>query len=168
LTRPRGALTQPFSHALFPVLPDDVDLLQIETTESGAYPAPTVTHRMVHCFHCAQAPCVDVCPVDALTHAADGFVALDKDACTGCGRCADKCPFSAVTVLPQKTAAKCDGCVDELAESREPTCVRACPMRALSYTPASAPLPRGRIRESETRGVEAAPRVCYLQRANPR
>ena len=148
-------------------LPDDVDLLWIETTESGAYPAPAVTHRVMHCFHCAQAPCIDVCPADALARAADGFVALGKEACTGCGRCADTCPFSAVTVLPEGTAVKCDGCIDELAAGVEPTCVRACPMRALSYVPASAPLPPGRVRAIETRGAEAAPRVSYLQRSSP-
>jgi anaerobic dimethyl sulfoxide reductase subunit B (iron-sulfur subunit) len=149
-------------------LPDEVDLLQIETTESGAYPAPDVTHRVVHCFHCAHAPCVDACPVEALTHTADGFVELDKEACTGCGRCEETCPFAAVTVLPEGIAVKCDGCADELAAGIEPTCVRACPMRALSYAPVPEPLPTGRVRAVETRGQGAAPRVCYLQRTTAR
>ena len=144
--------------------PDDVDLLRIESTESGVFPGPQVTHRPVHCFHCAHAPCVGVCPVDALSYAERGLVLLDKEACVGCMHCADACPFGAISALPDGTAIKCDGCVDEVARSLEPTCVRACPMRALAYAPAQDPPPRGRVRDTEEQAPDSTPRVRYLNR----
>lgn len=145
-------------------VPDDIDLLRIESTECGVFPIPQVTHRPVHCFHCVHAPCVAVCPVDALSHAEQGFVYLDTEACVGCGRCAEVCPFDAIAVLPDGTAVKCDGCADEVARGMEPTCVRACPLRALGYVSSEAPLPGGRIVDTEERKADATPRVLYLRR----
>ena len=149
-------------------MPDHVDLLRIETTESGAFPTPEVAHRVVHCFHCAHAPCVEACPERALAHTEDGLVALDRDACVGCGQCAEACPFAAIEALPDGAAAKCDGCGDEASQGREPTCVRACPMRALGYAPTPASLPVGRMRAPDDGGSESGARVLYLARLRER
>ena len=145
-------------------LPDDVDLLRIETTESGAFPAPAVTHRVIHCFHCAKAPCVEACPAGALLRGEGGCVALDGDTCVGCGRCAETCPFKAVATRPDGTAVKCDACADEVSRGFEPTCVRACPMRALDYASAPAELPAGHAPDTDDRGSGSIPRVVYLRR----
>src|SRR4030042_6223156 len=37
------------------------------------------------CMHCTEAACVKVCPTGALYHHPLGFVAYNKDICSGCG-----------------------------------------------------------------------------------
>ena len=58
---------------------------------------------------------------------------IDPDRCTGCRYCAWACPYGA----PQFDAlsgvmTKCTLCVEDLEAGRSPSCVAACPMRALS------------------------------------
>ena len=94
------------------------------------------------CMHCTEAGCVKVCPTGSLYHHESGFVAYDKDTCSGCGYCVDACPFD----VPRSTRnvisgiAKMDKCtfcttpgLDRLAEGEEPSCVKSCPTDALIY-----------------------------------
>jgi len=94
------------------------------------------------CMHCTDAGCVRVCPNGSLYHHESGFVAYNKDTCTGCGYCIEACPFS----VPRSTRnlltgiAKMDKCtfcttpgLDRIAEGWEPACVKTCPTNALEY-----------------------------------
>jgi len=47
------------------------------------------------CMHCAKAPCVDVCPVQASHYRDDGIVMMDYDRCIGCRYCEAACPYGA-------------------------------------------------------------------------
>ena len=47
------------------------------------------------CQHCADPPCVDVCPTGASFRRADGIVLVDKHTCIGCRYCVMACPFQA-------------------------------------------------------------------------
>jgi phenylacetyl-CoA:acceptor oxidoreductase subunit 1 len=47
------------------------------------------------CMHCAKAPCVDVCPVNASVYRPDGIVMINYDRCIGCRYCEVACPYGA-------------------------------------------------------------------------
>ena len=144
-------------------LPDDLDWLSVEAHEGGVYPTPTLYYRVVHCFHCAQAPCVEVCPGDGITRNENGWVQIDAGVCSACEACVAACPFSVIVMHPEGVASKCDGCADEVMRGREPTCVRACPMRALDYAPAPGGSGiRVADRAFEDHGI--SPSVLYLRR----
>ncbi|NLT73461.1 MAG: 4Fe-4S binding protein [Chloroflexi bacterium] len=143
-------------------VPDDLDWLWVERAEGGRFPAVQLTFRPMHCFHCTEAPCFGVCPVDAIGRVGQ-WVQIDPGLCTGCGACVASCPFGTISIDPGGRATKCDGCADEVASGIGPTCVRACPMRALYYGPASE-LSRPRVIDPgwDDRGI--GPRVRYLVR----
>ncbi len=114
-------------------LPDDLDLLRVERNESGLYPNVEMYYRVMHCFHCENPPCLEACSSGAISKNEDGFVFLDVENCTGCGSCSDVCPFESIIELPNGLYMKCDGCFDEVTRGLDPTCVRACLTRALSF-----------------------------------
>ncbi len=107
------------------------------------------------CMHCTDAGCVKVCPSGALYHHELGFVAYDKDLCTGCGYCADACPFN----VPRSDRnlitgiAKMDKCtfcttpgLDRIAQGWEPACVKTCPTNALEFGDRDTLVAEGRKR----------------------
>ena len=114
-------------------LPDDLDFLRVERVESGLYPDVKMYYRIMHCFHCEKPPCVGECPTGAISKKNDGFIHLDAKNCNNCGACRDVCPFDSIIELPEGFHSKCDGCHDEVINGWDPTCVRACPMRALYF-----------------------------------
>ena len=50
----------------------------------------------VTCHHCAGAPCLKVCPIDAISSDPDGCVRVDEKRCIGCKLCSIACPFGAI------------------------------------------------------------------------
>lgn len=90
----------------------------------------------LHCRHCRDAPCVAVCPVEALEKREDGLVYHNNYRCIGCLSCTYACPFGVLkTERVRHIVSKCDLCFDRLKESREPRCVETCTTGALSYQP---------------------------------
>jgi phenylacetyl-CoA:acceptor oxidoreductase subunit 1 len=63
--------------------------------EAGAYPEVSRTFVPVGCQHCADPPCMHVCPTTATGKRADGIVTVDYDLCIGCAYCDVACPYQA-------------------------------------------------------------------------
>ena len=86
------------------------------------------------CNHCADPICARNCPTRALWKRDDGIVQIDQDLCIGCKYCAWVCPYGAPQFNPEKgVMGKCDLCADYVDEGKNPSCVDACPMRALGF-----------------------------------
>jgi len=106
---------------------------------------------IVLCNHCANPPCVRVCPTKATFQREDGVVMMDYHRCIGCRFCVAGCPFGARSMnyrdprpfikkinpnFPTRTKGvveKCNFCVERLAEGLLPACVVACPEKAIIF-----------------------------------
>lgn len=64
-----------------------IEVYQVELPGGGSYFLPTP------CYQCENAPCVNVCPVAATYHDADGIVLIDHHRCIGCRLCMAACPY---------------------------------------------------------------------------
>ena len=63
------------------------------------------------------------CPNGAITqNPKTGVYMISKKLCTGCGKCAEACPFGLVIENENAPASKCIACG---------ICVKACPMEVL-------------------------------------
>ena len=63
--------------------------------EAGAFPNVSRTFVPVGCQHCADPPCVHVCPTTATRQRSDGIVTIDYNLCIGCAYCEVACPYQA-------------------------------------------------------------------------
>ncbi|HWP25446.1 MAG TPA: 4Fe-4S dicluster domain-containing protein [Xanthobacteraceae bacterium] len=63
--------------------------------EVGDYPYVSRTFVPVGCQHCADPPCMHVCPSTATRRRPDGIVTIDYDICIGCAYCDVACPYQA-------------------------------------------------------------------------
>ena len=63
--------------------------------EVGEYPDVRRLFLPMQCMHCADPPCVPVCPTGASRQRGDGIVWVEHEACVGCGYCAMACPYHA-------------------------------------------------------------------------
>lgn len=77
---------------------------------------------------CAGQPCIASCPVEAITNR-EGYVLIDREACTGCGACVESCPYLAIRMDAEERAFKCDFCAGK------PACVPECATFALRAEP---------------------------------
>ena len=88
----------------------------------------------ISCNHCEDPVCAKNCPTRAIRRREDGIVLIDQDSCIGCKYCAWACPYGAPQFNPAKgVMGKCDLCADYVDQGKNPSCVDACPMRALDF-----------------------------------
>lgn len=105
----------------------------------------------VLCNHCANPPCVRVCPTQATFKRPDGIVMMDYHRCIGCRLCMAGCPYGARSMnyrdprpfisrinpdFPTRTKGvveKCNFCDERLAKGLLPACVLACKEKALVF-----------------------------------
>ncbi len=167
--------------------------------ERGEYPNSMRQALPVLCMQCEDPSCQDVCPTGA-THTLDnGIVVVDKDKCMGCKYCMMACPYGArysvddwesyfpegLPLSPYEdyakqywedhsgvgVATKCDFCRDQLAEDKEPACVKSCPANARTIGDLDDPNSEASLLIKHHRGTQLNPelgnnpKVYYL---NPR
>jgi Fe-S-cluster-containing dehydrogenase component len=96
------------------------------------------------CNHCANPPCVRVCPTQATFRREDGIVMMDEHRCIGCRYCMAACPYGARSFNWQDPTSqlarvdpryptrsmgvveKCTFCADRVDRGLAPVCVEAC------------------------------------------
>src|SRR5207249_2061887 len=82
----------------------------------------------VLCKQCDEAPCVRICPTNALFRRRDGIVDLHGDSCIGCRACMVACPYDQLFIDPNThTAEKCNFCANRVENQLLPACVSVCP-----------------------------------------
>lgn len=79
------------------------------------------------CVQCDEKPCVESCPVDAITPNENGTISI-ADSCTSCGKCKKVCPYSGPNPDPKRERyIVCDLC------GGTPQCALWCPFDAIDY-----------------------------------
>lgn len=113
-------------------VPVGVNRTWVKQVEKGEFPDTRRLFSVMRCNHCTDAPCVEICPTEALYFRNDGIVDFDKDRCIGCKSCMQACPYDALYIDPEShTAAKCNYCAHRVDVGLEPACVNVCPEQAI-------------------------------------
>jgi molybdopterin-containing oxidoreductase family iron-sulfur binding subunit len=109
-----------------------IEIREVSTGRTASAP--------VMCQHCAEPPCVDVCPTGASFKRPDGIVLVDRHACIGCRYCVMACPYKARSFVHEPVADQhpdvprgkgcvegCTLCVHRLdAGNKMTACAEAC------------------------------------------
>lgn len=104
----------------------------VKYVETGTFPDARRHFQVTRCNHCANPPCVRICPTEAMYQRADGIVEFDNSVCIGCKACMQACPYDAIYIDPETdTAAKCHYCAHRTDIGLEPACVVVCPEHAI-------------------------------------
>ena len=82
--------------------PPGVQWRRVIDVELGQFPDVERLFLVTGCQHCAEPPCVPVCPTGATKQRADGLVTMNYDTCIGCGYCAVACPYQARTIVHEQ------------------------------------------------------------------
>lgn len=113
-------------------VPLGVNRTWVKSVETGVFPDVRRHFQVTRCNHCANPPCVRICPVSAMYQRSDGIVEFDGRQCIGCKACLQACPYDAIYIDPEShTAAKCHYCAHRIEIGLEPACVIVCPEHAI-------------------------------------
>ena len=134
-------------------VPIGVNRTWVKYIETGTFPDVNRHFSVMRCNHCDDAPCISICPTNALFRADNGVVDFDDDNCIGCKGCMNACPYDAIYINPAtNTANKCNFCNHRIEQGLEPSCVVVCPTHAIKVADLDDPADEvtGLIARSET------------------
>lgn len=104
----------------------------VKYTETGEFPQVKRSFAVLRCNQCTSAPCVTICPVNALAKRPDGIVDVDPARCIGCKACMQGCPYDALYLNETSgTAEKCHFCAHRTEIGLAPACAVVCPTEAI-------------------------------------
>jgi anaerobic dimethyl sulfoxide reductase subunit B (iron-sulfur subunit) len=119
-----------------------VNWMRVKEILKGKFPNLKMVYLSIACNHCADPPCIKVCPTNAISKRnTDGIVVVNRDNCIGynaCGaKCLKACLWDAPQFLNEKEAKmeKCNLCYTRLENGQQTICVEACPMYAIDVGP---------------------------------
>ena len=93
------------------------------------------------CMHCANPPCVKLCPWGAAMQLKNGISRINSELCLGGSKCKAVCPWQIperqtgvglyLDILPSLAGNgvmyKCDRCYNRIAKGELPACIELCP-----------------------------------------
>ncbi len=104
----------------------------VKYVEQGEFPTVKRSFSVLRCNQCTHAPCVAICPVNALHKRDDGIVDIDPKACIGCKACMQGCPYDALYINEGTgIAEKCHFCAHRTEVGLTPACAAVCPTEAI-------------------------------------
>jgi Fe-S-cluster-containing dehydrogenase component/formate-dependent nitrite reductase membrane component NrfD len=113
-------------------VPLGVNRTWVKYIETGSFPNTGRSFSVMRCNQCDDAPCMTICPTNALFRAPNGVVDFNDDSCIGCKSCMNACPYDALYINPDTgTAHKCNFCNHRVEVGLEPACVTVCPTNAI-------------------------------------
>jgi molybdopterin-containing oxidoreductase family iron-sulfur binding subunit len=135
--------------------------IRVDRYYQGPPEDPKVVQQPMLCQHCDDAPCENVCPVNATNHSSDGLNQMVYNRCVGTRYCANNCPYKVrrfnyldftsytrdpaalaynpeVTVRPRGVMEKCSFCVQRIEDGRLRAKAERRPVRDGEIIPACA------------------------------